>query len=141
MVRRRIEGWPLLFSQFLRERNSVPFEYGKNDCMILPADVVKLLTGFDPAEDLRGTYSTLQEANDIIEHGGGMRKLISNRIGVEPSEKILTAGRGDGVMLKTKWGLMAGVVDDSGQRVAVPISNQLTLVRFPLEQAVCIWKY
>ncbi len=141
MVRRRAEQWPLQLSRFLRERNTVPFEYGVNDCLIFVADVVKLLTGFDPAEDLRGTYSTLQEADEIVKANGGMSEFMSSRLGVPGTRNLLTASRGDAALLKTPYGLMAGVVDDGGQGVAVPVSNHLTLVRFPLEKAWRIWKY
>ncbi len=141
MVRRRVEGWPLQLSSFLRERNSIPFFYGQNDCMLFVADVVSLLTGYDPAAAERGTYSTEEEAQAIIESNGGMEAFITSRLGVDSRFDILSAARGDAAMINTEFGFMAGVVDDSGTRIAVPISDRLTLVRFPLLKAACIWRY
>ena len=141
MVMRRVEGWPLKLSAFLRGRNSVPFLYGSNDCMMMLADVVMLLTEFDPATAYRGTYSTEEEAAEILEAQGGMQNFITNQLGVEPTENVLTAHRGDAAMMPTPYGPMAGVVDDSASRIAVPLSDQLTLVRFPLTKATFIWRY
>ncbi len=139
---RRIENWPILFSRFLRERADVPFAYGVNDCMLFTADAVKLVTaGYDPAAEYRDAYSTEEGAQQILDINGGIQSLITRVLQVEPSSQVLTGGRGDVVIMETPYGLMSGVIDDSGARIAVPISNQLTLVRFPLKKAVCVWRY
>lgn len=41
------------------------FEYGVLDCMLAPCDWVLRVTGRDPAENLRGTYHTLLECDEV----------------------------------------------------------------------------
>lgn len=141
MVMRRVENWPLVLSAMLRAQKDQPFQYGTNDCLMFPADVVNALTGTDVAADVRGTYSTYEEATAIIAAAGGIEELISARLGFTGSRQVLTAKRGDVVIMKTVYGIMGGVVDDSGQRIAVPMDDQQTLVRFPLTKAWRVWSY
>ena len=137
----RLENWPKALSAVLRQRAAMPFQWGVNDCLMFPADVVRALTSFDPGERWRGKYHDEAGAMEIVREFGGVRELITAGIGFEPSEKIFAAGRGDIVMFDTEQGMMGGVVDDSGERIAVPLSNRETLVRFPLGKALCVWKY
>lgn len=141
MVRRRIENWPKILSAMLKDRANMPWEWGRNDCLMFPADIVNALTGFDPAARWRGKYSNQIEAMNILAGYGGIRELIDDALGFKGSESILQAARGDAVVMLTPEGEMAGVVDDTGERIAVPITDKGTLVRFPLYRAVMIWKY
>jgi hypothetical protein len=141
MVRRRVEGWPMILSQMLREQKDQPFVWGTNDCLIFPANVVNALTGFDPAEGLRGTYDGALGAQNIVDEAGGIEALITARLGIPGTRDILTGNRGDVVIMKTAYGIMGGIIDDSGSRIAVPISDQQTLVRFPLSKAWRVWSY
>lgn len=138
---RRVENWPSVLSGMLRGQKDQPFAWGTNDCLMFPADIVKALTGFDPAADLRGTYSTEREAMNIIAAAGSTADLIDRQLGFKGSRKTLSARRGDVVIMKTVYGIMGGVVDDSGARIAVPISDQKTLTRFPLTKAWRVWSY
>jgi hypothetical protein len=54
---------------------------------------------------------------------------------------VLKAKRGDVVTMKLESGLTAGIVDDTGRRVAVPLSDENTLVRLPLGSAWRVWSY
>lgn len=141
MVKRRYENWPLLLSGFLRERRDMEFIWGKNDCVIFAADCVLRLTGFDPAERWRGSYSTEKEAVVLLRRHGGVTGFVNEGLGFRGTRETLTASRGDVVVCKTSWGVMAGIVDDSGEKIAVPQTNQKTLVRFPLSEAWRVWKY
>ncbi|MBX4870573.1 hypothetical protein HJA85_27000 [Rhizobium bangladeshense] len=44
---------------------------GGDDCMTFPASWALRCVGIDPAEDLRGTYRTRDEAHAIVESYGG----------------------------------------------------------------------
>lgn len=143
MVMRRVEQWPLALSSFLRDRKDMEFKWGVNDCIMMPADLIKLITveQFDPAEAWRGQYSTEEQARDLVESMGGLDEIISDALGFRGTRSILTGNRGDVVTIKTTHGIMGGVIDDSGRRVAIPNSNLNTIVRLPLESAWRVWSY
>lgn len=50
------------------------------DCTTFPATRVQGLTGLDPAAGLRGTYTTLEEANAIVSAAGGMERFVASRL-------------------------------------------------------------
>jgi hypothetical protein len=126
----------------LRDQKDQPFQWGVNDCLMFPANVVKALTGdFDPGEGFRGTYSSYEESQAILAANGGIVDFITARLGIAGTRDYLKAQRGDVVIMKTPYGIMGGVVDDSGMRIAVPMSDQNTIVRFPLEKAWRVWSY
>jgi hypothetical protein len=141
MVMKRVEGWPLKLSRFLRARRDMPFAWGSNDCLMFAADAVKEITGIDLALRWRGTYSTEEEAATILAGYGGVSGLISLALGHNGTRNVMTAKRGDVAMIKTDQGEMAAIVDDSGARIAVPMSDKMTIVRFPLEKAWRVWGY
>lgn len=58
--------------------DGVPFP--GEDCTTFAASWVQELGGVDPAADLRGTYSTAEEANAIVARAGGIAGLIGSRI-------------------------------------------------------------
>jgi len=47
----------LIYEEYQRQK-AIPFEWGVSDCGLFVADVTKLLTGRDPAEDIRGAYDS-----------------------------------------------------------------------------------
>jgi hypothetical protein len=51
-----------------------------DDCTTFAASWVIECDGIDPASDLRGTYSTADEANAIVACAGGIAALIGDRI-------------------------------------------------------------
>lgn len=56
--------------------NPVPGE----DCTTFVASWVQQVSGVDPAADLRGTYSTAEDANAIVATAGGIVALIGGRV-------------------------------------------------------------
>ncbi|UIK04915.1 DUF6950 family protein [Neorhizobium galegae] len=51
-----------------------------NDCTTICATWVEILTGIDPAADLRGTYRTAEAAHAIIEDAGGHVAFMEARL-------------------------------------------------------------
>lgn len=47
------------------------WRYGDVDCTLFAADWALAITGKDPAEGIRGTYSNADEANAIVDRHGG----------------------------------------------------------------------
>ncbi|PIE15182.1 MAG: hypothetical protein CSA68_07480 [Rhodobacterales bacterium] len=69
-----------MLADFIEKTRSEPFEWGKNDCALWCASAVEYETGFDPAKNLRGTYSSQFECRQIIMAAGGLVSLISPRM-------------------------------------------------------------
>ncbi len=60
--------------------NGVQAPLPGEDCTTFPASWVRAVCGVDPAADLRGTYSTAEEANAIVADAGGIVSLVGGRV-------------------------------------------------------------
>ena len=89
----------------IAERLAAPFVWGANDCALFAADAVKAQTGTDPAESLRGTYSTQVGAARVIKRDGGLQNIAAKALG-EPLAGPLLAQAGD-----------VGIVEQNGADV------------------------
>ncbi len=54
----RLKGWDDNLHALIVARREAPFEWGQHDCCLWVGDAVLAMTGFDPAEEYRGAYST-----------------------------------------------------------------------------------
>lgn len=61
---------------FLRRAASERFRFGEWDCAMTIANWVWLVTGTDPAPELRGTYRTEAGWRSIVEKKGGLAALV-----------------------------------------------------------------
>ena len=67
-------------SRFLNRAAATPFEWGRHDCLLWLADwSLERRGGSDPAEGIRGVYSTMLGAARIVREAGGMRALMDYR--------------------------------------------------------------
>lgn len=55
-----------------------PFAWGVNDCLIMVAGAVELLTGVDYAEGFRGRYQSLAEGKKLI--GTTLLRFVGDRL-------------------------------------------------------------
>lgn len=133
---KRKENWPVLLSDFLADRSKIPFEWGKNDCMAFACAAVHRLTGVDYFPEF-SDYHDEESAAALLERSGGVGGIIRACLG-SGNRNILKAKRGDVVIVKIP-GKTAGIVDDSGQRIAVVTKDGLT--RIPLSKAYRFWSY
>jgi hypothetical protein len=83
----------------LREFLALPhrFRWGGSavdDCTMFCASWVFELTGVDPAEDIRGTYSDAEGANRILDAAGGIVPFAKSRL--EPLGFVPTDDPADG---------------------------------------------
>jgi len=121
----RREGWEHWLAEFLFKRKDTPFKYGANDCCLFVCDAVEQMTGVDPAVDYRGKYSTKREAFDLIDwdiegHMGDLFKTYGMT-----ENGINHAGRGDVALVNGPMGDALGVIDMTGERVALPAKTGL----------------
>lgn len=134
MVNNRFEDWPRRLSDYLSAMKDVPFEWGVNDCILFAAKGYESMTGIDYYSQYL-PYSNEAEAKAILESNGGFEGIIGANIG--PGHRnILKAKRGDPVLLKIP-NFTCGLVDDSGQFIAVP--SEKGIVKYPLSKAWRIW--
>jgi hypothetical protein len=89
---RRMQDWPLRLEALVAARMDAPFEWGVRDCCLWAADVVQAVTGYDPAADLRGTYSTAEETPAVIRSIGGISGICADRLGPEVSPALAQVG-------------------------------------------------
>lgn len=61
-----------------------PFQWGVNDCLIMVAGAVELLTGVDHAEGYRGRYHSLAEGKRLI--GKSLLRFVAERL--EPIDPV-----------------------------------------------------
>lgn len=100
----RVPNWPAVLGDVVHLRMHMPFAWGSHDCCLFASDVIKSLTGIDPAENLRGRYTTAAGAKRVIaRHGKSVEKLVekfSVKHGWE-EVPVTRASRGDLVLVDT----------------------------------------
>lgn len=144
-IRRRARGWESSFTQFLNERADMTFAWGSNDCMTFAGDAVTLYGFPDPMEDWRGSYSTVNEAAELLnEKPDGLLGWATEVFSGYSEIRTGSAKRGDVVLLEfeserqfgtnqTKW--MMGVCDGSS---AVVLADQ-GIEKVPMSKAIKAW--
>lgn len=79
------------------------FQWGAADCCTFAARLVLDMTGRDLLAVFRGKYQTARGALRLINAGGGLELLISQRLG-PPLARVALARRGDIVLARTRAG-------------------------------------
>lgn len=108
----RYPDWQLRLEAFARERRSMPFAWGANDCCIFAADAVELMTGEILRPDLRG--QDVRQALATLRAEGGVRGIASSVLG-EPVSPLM-ARIGDVVVI------------EAGKRESLAICNGGTAI-------------
>lgn len=68
--------------EWIAERRRQPLAFGRFDCCTLCSDyLMHFHGGQDPMEGLRGTYATHDEAMAVLKKRGGLRKMVTKRLG------------------------------------------------------------
>lgn len=96
--RRRPADWPLLLAAVIADAERRPFAWGRHDCCTWAADVVLAITMQDPLADLRGRWSTADEAAALLAELGGLQQAVTDRLG-QPMPYPALVQRGDVVMV------------------------------------------
>ena len=109
---KRLPDWQLRLEAFARERRTMPFAWGTNDCATFAAAGIEALTGEVVLPEIRGY--TEREALRLIEEHGGLRRIVGLALGNE--NPAIFAAVGDVVMV------------ESGKREALAICNGATAI-------------
>ena len=140
----RYENWPSLLFDYFKTRETMPFTYGKNDCMLFAADWILTATGCDLATFFRGKYSTKRGAATLLKKyadGGLIETAIKAMASVQaPSILPTLTQRGDFVLVETtiegnEQGLMGGIC--AGRNIAAPASDKM--IYLPLKTVRYAW--
>lgn len=132
----RIEGWEKRFSDFLKESKGMSFRTGKFDCVLFAMKCYEKITGVDHYSTY--VYKNKKEAIAIINKAGSLETLVSKHLG--PSDQMVKmANRGDICLAKIDKEYVLGVIDDSGQKVAIVSANGYA--RYPLSVVEKVWRY
>lgn len=84
-------NWEMQFAEFCRQRETMPFAWGSNDCVLFAADCVLAMTGVDHAAQFRG-YTTAVHAARLIKKLGGLEAIVTRALGLPQALHEVTAG-------------------------------------------------
>jgi hypothetical protein len=137
----RIESWPSALSDYLLRAERVRFRYGSQDCGLFVAGAIRAMTGVDVASTLRG-YTNREEAFKRIAALCGTPTMeavashLAEQYGV-PEVPVLSAQRGDAVLLRSGRRSSLGIVAMHGTEILTPY--RAGLLRLPLSHVRRAW--
>ncbi len=130
----RLTDWRQRLDDYLDRICRLPFEYGTHDCGLFSAGAVEAMTGFDPATEFRGRYSTHAGITRILRKMG-----FDDHVGYVCSLfapiHVSQADIGDLAAVDTGAdGLAIGLV--SGSRILAPMPGSRGLGSVSLMSAI-----
>lgn len=103
----RFENWPQRLAAALESRRATAFAWGRNDCAIFAADMVKAITGKDFAAGFRGTYRSKRKALAMLEaNGWASLEALGDHFLPRATERLQ---RGDVVLYDGRFGPFLGI--------------------------------
>ena len=133
---KRYPDWPTRLTRFIESNLKRPLEWGVHDCALFACSASEVLTGDDPAREVRGTYASAFDAQrTLLRHfnawnlEGLAMRLLGDPV---PTSR---AKRGDIAMIHTERGPALGVV--IGADAVYPGPTGLVFV--PLHSCVKAW--
>lgn len=134
----RVDNWPAKLNEVIEAHRTMPFEWGKHDCVTFTADCVKAMTDHDPLSFYRGGYTTAAGAYEIIEELGGIERAVEHSLAFLNAFKreINLAQRGDVVIADIEGKLIVGIWIG---RAALMPSEQIGLTEIPKEMIKTCW--
>ncbi|WP_127850434.1 hypothetical protein [Mesorhizobium sp. M00.F.Ca.ET.217.01.1.1] len=110
----RLSDWDRRLARVVNQHRSTPGEWGVSDCLLTVMDAVVAVTGFDPAEDIRGgKYSAATGATKILRRRG-LADVEAALASLFPPISPLMAQRGDAGVVRRDGVLSCGFICDRG---------------------------
>lgn len=125
--------WQIQFAEFVRERLSMPFAWGSNDCCTFAASAIEAITGINPMADVT-PYDSEMAAARLILRAGDLQALASQFLGA-PLPPLMAAV-GD-VVLVMNAGRELLAVCNGGTALA---PGALGIEVVGMESAVAAWR-
>lgn len=129
----RLQDWQARLSEFARERSTMPFEWGRNDCCLFTVDAVAAMTGVDHGVAFRG-YDSAIVAERLLKANGGVRGLATEAWG-DPVPPAFAAV-GDPVLLLNEGRELLAVCNGTSAFAAGPDGA----VVLDMSAALAAWK-
>lgn len=129
----RYHDWQLRLEAFARERQSMPFAWGINDCCTFAADWVEQATGVRMLSNMRG-YRTARDALVLIKGGGGLRSIACHALG----GFILPAYARVGDVVLHKYGKREALGVCNGGGILAPAMQGMVCVG--MDDALTAWR-
>lgn len=133
----RFGNWQSRLSSFLAETAYRRFAYGAWDCCLFPCDAIRVMTGVDPALELRGQYHSRRDAYRLIRSVQEVAEKITSQLQM-PEVPVLLARRGDVVRVQRPRDSSLGLVALNGREIIV--CRREGLCRISLAHAVQAWR-
>lgn len=134
----RAPNWPALLTRFIEEKRDVPFDWANNNCCFFAADWCLILTGIDPAADIRADVKDKATAAAMITPLGGLAGIADARCVSNgwPEVPRKQAQRGDVVLFDGEHGETLGVC--AGPQIVAP--GPSGLMQLPMSAAKKAWR-
>ena len=131
----RRKDWYERLTNFVTTNVDRNFEWGTWDCCLFSSSCIYEMTGEDPAESFRGTYTTERGALRALKKQGcnSVKQVLDLKLG--KGKPRLSAQRGDIALVARPAGDAAGVVYGAVILVVTPTGMQ----QIPLSEAKTIW--
>jgi len=99
MTLQRLPDWRFRLGQIIESARELEFEWGIFDCALHVCNCIRAITGVDPAEKYRGTYSDEADAARI--YGSSFADFIANQVAALGMNEVPVtfARRGDVVLV------------------------------------------
>lgn len=123
------------FAAVISAARTKPFVWGEFDCATFAADCVRAISGKDILGGL--SWSTEQGAAKIVARAGGMRAIMSERMGQELPPSHATTG--DVVLITDPLTGLDAFAIHAGDHV-LAVSANAGLVSMPVTAALCCWR-
>jgi hypothetical protein len=103
----RVAIWEEALSDYISSKRDEPFQYGVNDCCMFAAGAVEAMTGVDPMEEFKGTYSDLRGSIKVLKEigEGDLETTLDNKF---EEVAISHAQRGDLAFFDESVGVIMG---------------------------------
>jgi hypothetical protein len=109
----RLPDWDRRLARLVPDIVATPGVWGKTDCLLTVMDVVREITGVDPAADIRGNYKTEAGAARILRRRG-FADVEAALASLFPEIGRLMAQRGDVGVVEQGALLSCGFICDRG---------------------------
>ena len=127
----RLPDWPLRLVAYVTAQARRPFAPGDHDCALFVAGAVAAMTGEDPAEGVKGRYTTVKGGLRVL-RAAGFADHVAAVAARCPEIPVLRAGVGDIAVVDGDDGLPAlGIV----QGEAIYVLHPTGLALLPLTRA------
>jgi hypothetical protein len=133
-IERNSDAWFAALDGFMAERQALAFAWGVQDCCVFAADWVRLGTGVDPMQDLRGLDTAIAAHRRLVELGG-MLAAVDARMGAHIAGPFAQVGDVAMVTLESDAKAMAVCL---GPWLACP--GELGVLMLPIDRAEATWR-